>query len=83
VLEYVARTHKAAADDGMYEVLSVRPLALPSLDETSARVIEVDFDKDVVLDDLVNSSADRLRVCSLVNNGDPKDVIRPKSFQKA
>lgn len=46
-------------------------------------MIEVDFDKNVVLDDLVNSSADRLRVCSLVNNGDSKDVIRPKSFQKA
>ena len=46
-------------------------------------MIEVDFDKDVVLDDLVNSSTDRLRVCSLVNNGDSKDVIRPKSFQKA
>jgi hypothetical protein len=82
VAEYVARTHRGSKEEGMYEVLAVRPLTLEKLEVTSARVIEVDFDKELVLDDLVNGPADRFYVCSLINTADSKDVIHPRAVRK-
>jgi hypothetical protein len=34
------------------------------------KVVEVEFDKPLLLDDLVNSQADRFYVCSMINNAD-------------
>jgi hypothetical protein len=81
VLEYIVRDKNHATDDGMYEVLSVRPLAIEQLLPSDETVIEVNFDKDVILDDLVNGLADRYYVCSLVNKHDSNNVIHPKSVK--
>lgn len=64
VVEYVVRQH-GGHDDGMYEVLAVRPLYLDAIKASEEKVIEVDFDRPVVLDDLVGGLADRFYVCSL------------------
>ncbi len=75
------RDKNHSAIDGMYEVLSVRPLAIGQLLPSDETVIEVKFDQDVVLDDLVNGLADRYYVCSLFNKQDSKDIIHPKSVK--
>lgn len=74
VVEYISRSH-SAQDDGKYEVLSVRPLFLDDLTTDHQKVIEVDFDKKVVLDDMVHGLADRFYICSLVNMDDSSNVI--------
>ena len=81
VVEYVARSHNQA-DKGMYEVLSVRPLTLEQLTPDHEKVIEVHFDKDIVLDDMVHGLADRFYICSLVNKDDSVNVIHPKSVRQ-
>jgi len=78
VVEYVART-RGRTDAALYEVLSVYPLALSHLSAEAEKVIDVHFDREVVLDDLVNGLAERLYVCTLVNTQDPKDKIHPRS----
>jgi hypothetical protein len=80
-MEYIVRDKHHSADDGMYEVLSVRPLAIEQLLPSDETVIEVNFDSDVVLDDLVNGLADRYYVCSLVNKLDSTNIIHPKSVK--
>lgn len=80
VVEYVARA-QGGADDGMYEILAVYPLALSHLDASEERVIEVLFDREVVLDDLVDGLPERLYVCTLVNTADSKDRIHPRSVR--
>lgn len=83
VVEYVARTHKGASNKGMlYEILAIRPLRMEQLEVDTARVIEVDFDRELILDDLVNGPADRFYVCMLINDKDPKDTIHPTSVRK-
>jgi len=80
VVEYVAR-EQGRADAGMYEVLAVYPLTLSHLDASDERVIEVVFDREVVLDDLVDGLPSRFYVCQLVNTADPKDRIHPRSVR--
>ena len=82
VVEYVVRSHGRSAGDGMYEVLSVRPLTLEQLQATDEKVIEVDFDKEIVLDDMVHGLADRYYVCQLVNKGDSANIIHPHSVRE-
>lgn len=77
MVEYVVRRHESH-DDGMYEVLSVRPLALEAIRASEEKVIEVDFDRPVVLDDLVGGLADRFYVCSLYAKDDGS-VIHPRT----
>jgi hypothetical protein len=59
VIEYIVRDKHHHDEDGMYEVLAVRPLNIEQLLPSDETVIEVNFDKEVVLDDLVNGLADR------------------------
>ena len=80
VVEYVARRHEGQ-DGGFYEVLSVRPLALEAIKASEEKVIEVDFDRPVVLDDLVGGLADRLYVCSLYAKDDGS-VIHPRNARQ-
>ena len=82
VLEYIVRDKHHPADDGMYEVLSVRPLAIEQLLPSDETVIEVNFDKEVILDDLVNGLADRYYICSLVNKHDSHEIIHPRSMRQ-
>jgi hypothetical protein len=80
VVEYVART-RGSADRALYEVLSVYPLTLSHLSVDAEKVIDVHFDREVVLDDLVSGLPERFYVCTLVNTQDPKDKIRPRSVR--
>jgi hypothetical protein len=59
----------------------VYPLALKNLDPDSEKVIEVHFDKEIVLDDLVDGPSERLYICQLVNTRDDKDRIHPRSVR--
>jgi len=78
VTEYVVRGDKGLASDGKFEVLAIFPMTEPSLQPNSQKTIEVDFDRDFALDDFVNSLADRFYVCSLFNQIEMENVIRPK-----
>jgi len=80
VVEYVARD-RSIADTAMYEILAVFPMTLNRLDPSEERVIEVSFDRHIVLDDLVDGFASRFYVCQLVNTRDPKDRIHPHSVR--
>jgi len=80
VVEYVARP-QGRRDDGMYDVLAVFPLSLQHLDPYEERVIEVMFDREVSLDDLVDGLPARLYVCQLVNTQDKSDKIHPRSVR--
>jgi hypothetical protein len=80
VVEYVSRD-RSRTDAGMYEILAVYPLTLAHLDPAAERVIEVMFDRNVVLDDLVDGLPSRFYVCQLVNTGDSKDRIHPHSVR--
>lgn len=80
VVEYVTRV-QGRADDGMYEVLAVYPLQLSRLGVAEERVIEVMFDREIVLDDLVDGLAQRFYLCTLVNTADPQDRIHPRSVR--
>ena len=64
VVEYVSRSKNAKDRDGMYEVLSVFPLTLEELQTDHEKVIEVEFDKAIVLDDMVNGLADMFYTCT-------------------
>lgn len=78
VIEYVSRTHGQNAEhDGMYEILAVRPLSEKKLWKTEQKVIDVDFDREYEMDDLVSSLADRRYLCSLENKDDTSNVIHP------
>jgi hypothetical protein len=81
VVEYVARASLGGADPRDYEVLSVYPLSLKNLDPDSEKVIDVHFDREIVLDDLVDGPSERLYVCTLVNTQDEKDRIHPRSVR--
>ena len=81
-VEYVTRSH-APQDADKYEILSVRPLELNQISPNEDTIIELDFDKDVVLDDLVHGLADRFYVCQLVYNGDSSNKIHPKTVELA
>jgi hypothetical protein len=62
VVEYVSRSsHKS--DAGLYEILSVYPLALKHLEPKTEKVIDVHFDRTVVLDDLVDGLPERFYIC--------------------
>jgi hypothetical protein len=83
VVEYVSRTYGQNAEhDGMYEVLAVRPLSEKKLWKTDEKVIDVDFDREYELDDLVGSLADRRYICSLVNTADASNIIHPTTASK-
>jgi len=83
VVEYVSRTHgQNAAHDGLYEILAIRPLSNKKLWKTDDKVIDIDFDREYELDDLVSSLSDRRYVCSLVNTHDASNVIHPVTAQK-
>jgi hypothetical protein len=80
VIEYVVRQNKGPVENrmGKYEILSVRPLTLEGIRPSDEKVIEVDFDRSVVLDDLVNGYADRFYVCALYDK-QGGSVIHPNS----
>jgi hypothetical protein len=80
VVEYVTRNPRGH-DPATYEVISVRPLTLEAIKASEEKVIEVDFDRPVVLDDLVGGLADRSYVCSLYAKDDGS-VIHPRSARQ-
>jgi len=83
VVEYVSRTYGQNAEhDGMYEVLAVRPLSDRKLWKADAKVIDLDFDREFELDDLVGSLADRRYICALVNTADASNIIHPATASK-
>jgi hypothetical protein len=81
VVEYVTRSALGTPDPRQYEVLSVYPLSLKNLDPDSEKVIDVHFDREIVLDDLVDGPSERLYVCTLVNTQDEKDRIHPRTVR--
>ena len=82
VVEYISRSKNAKDGEGMYEVLSVFPLSLDDLQTDHEKVIEVEFDKNIVLDDMVNGLADRFYVCSLVNKDVSDNIIHPHAVHE-
>lgn len=79
VVEYVVRSQ--SSDKSMYEVLSVVPFHQNAIDPKSEYVIDVHFDRRVVLDDLVQSRAERLYICQLYNTALAADKIHPQSVR--
>ena len=59
MLEYVVRDVRRESEAGIYEILSIRPLFADGLRLQDEKVVEVEFDKPVVLDDMVSSLQDR------------------------
>lgn len=83
VVEYVSRAYGQNAEhDGLYEILAVRPLSERNLWKTDEKVIDVDFDREFELEDLVGSLADRRHLCSLVNKDDSSNIIQPVTASK-
>lgn len=83
VIEYVSRAYGQNAEhDGMYEVLAVRPLSDRKLWKADSKIIDIDFDREFELDDLVGSLADRRYICALVNTAEPSNIIHPATANK-
>jgi hypothetical protein len=76
VVEYIVRDEAKESQAGVYDVLSVRPLDYFQLRSNDEKVIEVEFDKPIVMDDLVKSLADRYHICRL----EPKEDTKSKTM---
>lgn len=85
VIEYVTRPRSIESSPS-YQVLSVFPTNSNSLRKTKGKKIEVKFDRDVNLDDLIEQETDIEKICYLketkVNNENPRVLYPYKNLQK-